>query len=120
MDHVDDNDDQLPALLDALEQHFDVTVAEPQDGPAIAIITIDTSIDKLTDVLAHLLISLHEHWGAPQKYLVQMKTTQGTGKTKGSMETAVTHLGLTAAFGPRHTDIKADAEDLNLPCFAAD
>lgn len=111
---------QLSDLLNSFEQYLDVTVDESQDDQLLATIRIDAPLKRtsdddtlsITDTVAELLIRLQPVWEHNQPFLVHVKTTQGTGKTTGMMETAAVQLEPTAAFGPRHTDVETDAEKL--------
>lgn len=63
----------------------------------------------IRDKIAYATHELLDAWDQDHPFVVHVKTTQGTGKTTGVMDTLATK-GSTAALGPRHDDINEDAD----------
>lgn len=70
----------------------------------------DKCIQKWSGEIAFTVVDLIEKWSVEDPFVIHAKTTQGTGKSLGDMETIPLHIGSTAVFGPRHQDIKEDAD----------
>ncbi len=65
--------------------------------------------DDIRDAIAGFTHILLEAWDEDHPFVVHVKTTQGTGKTTGVMDTLEVK-GSVAALGPRHDDINEDAD----------
>lgn len=72
--------------------------------------THDT-IEKWSAKISFTTVELIEKWSKEIPFVIHLKTTQGTGKTLGDMETIPLHIGPTAVFGPRHKDVREDANE---------
>lgn len=66
-------------------------------------------ISQWSAAIAFEVVKLMQTWSSEAPFVIHVKTTQGTGKSLGDMETVPLHIGPTAVFGPRHEDIKEDA-----------
>jgi len=64
----------------------------------------------IRDAIGNATHRLLDEWSEEHPFVVHAKTTQGTGKTTGVMDTLDTR-GPTAALGPRHKDINEDADN---------
>ena len=82
-------------------------MSEPQLDQIPDDIVISQAQD-IRDAIACYTHVLVNSWSDEHPFVVHFKTTQGTGKTTGVMDTLEV-LGIVAAFGPRHDDINADA-----------
>jgi len=71
---------------------------------------VDERIRKRSGEIAFTVVDLIKQWSVENPFVIHAKTTQGTGKSLGDMETIPIQIGPTAAFGPRHEDIKEDAD----------
>lgn len=68
-------------------------------------------IEDWSGIIAFAVVELMRAWSRERPFVIHVKTTQGTGKSLGEMETIPLHIGPAAVFGPRHKDIKADANE---------
>lgn len=65
--------------------------------------------DDIRNGIANFTHKLLDTWDEEHPFVVHVKTTQGTGKTTGVMDTLEVR-GSVAALGPRHDDINEDAD----------
>jgi|GEM_PF-2736309 len=72
------------------------------------------SIEGRSRGIALETVELINQWSPDKPFVVHVKTTQGTGKSTGLIETVAYDLGFTAVFAPRHQDIDEDLDGTAL------
>ena len=83
-----------------------MTFSQPDQIPDDIVVPASGDI---RDAIADFTHKLLDAWNEKHPFVVQFKTTQGTGKTTGVMDSLEVR-GPVAALGPRHDDINEDAD----------
>ncbi len=81
----------------------------PEDGELD--LAAHNTIEKWSATIAFAVVELIQQWSKAIPFVIHVKSTQGTGKSLGNMETIPLHIGPTAVFGPRHEDVREDADE---------
>jgi pantothenate kinase-related protein Tda10 len=83
-----------------------MTFSQPDQIPDDIVVPASGDI---RDAIADFTHKLLDAWNEKHPFVVQFKTTQGTGKTTGVMDSLEVR-GPVAALGPRHDDINEDVQ----------
>ncbi len=97
-------------MSDSQETDEDVTGDRLPEDRELDLAAHDT-IEKWSAMIAFGVVELMQQWSKAIPFVIHVKSTQGTGKSLGDMETIPLHIGPTAVFGPRHEDVREDADE---------